>query len=123
MIALHEESIELDSHVSDKPCTAFNEYLEHARDEHIRDLYRHLRDEAPDDPSIHEFDVLFPNLNTKPISSSLPIDQIFREFLGTHPTSMAASRNVQSLAELTDAEFEELKAISVSQNAEFLKQE
>jgi len=37
----------------------------------------------------------------------------------THSSSTASSRNVHSIADLTDAEFEELKSISMAQDMNF----
>jgi len=37
----------------------------------------------------------------------------------THSTLTASSRNVHSIANLTDAEFEELNSISVAQDLDF----
>ena len=98
-----------------------DEYIEHMRDNHICDLYRYLGDEVLDDPSIPPLENILPDLNTKPTSGLPTPDETLMallSLLNTPSVSTGTSHKVCSLAALTDAEFEQLKAVSALGNGE-----
>ena len=125
IIALRTESIELDSRMPNTIRSTMDRYMEHTRDEHIRDLYRRLGKEALNDPSIPPIKDILPNLDMNPPSVLPNQDEILIALSSllntTCSASKAASRDVRSVEGLTDAEFEELKAISNLQLVEFQK--
>ncbi len=116
LIALREESRKLD--IGNE-----NAYIDGARDEGIREMYQLLGEDISKDPSIPPLYSVISATNT--ITTSIPIAK--NECLAmlltlldtTHSTSAASSRHVHSIADLTDAEFEELKSISVAQDLDF----
>ena len=121
IIALRKESIDIYSRVPCQPRTKVDEYIEHMRDNHICDLYRYLGDEALDDPSIPPLENILPDLNTKPTSGLPTPDETLMallSLLNTPSVSTGTSHKVCSLADLTDAEFEQLKAVSTLGNGE-----
>jgi len=116
LIALHEESRRLDGGNKSTHVTS-------AQEEHIRELYWLLGKDITGDPSIPPLNSIIsaPNAipSSDPVMDSERLAMLLTLLDTTHSASTASSRNVRSIADLTDAEFEELKSISVAQNLVF----
>jgi hypothetical protein len=116
LIALQEES--LGSDVGNH-----NEYINHAQDEQITELYQLLGEDLSGDPSIPPLNSIIsvPNAipTSNPSAESERLAMLLSLLDSTHSSSTASSRNVRSIADLTDAKFEELKSISAAQNMNF----
>jgi len=116
LIALREESRRLDG--GNK-----STHVASAQEEHIIELYRLLGEDITEDPSIPPLNSIIPAPNAIPTSDPVMDSERLAMLLTlldtTHSASTTSSRNVRSIADLTDAEFEELKSISAAQNLVF----
>ena len=116
LIALREESRRLDG--GNK-----STHVASAQEEHIIELYRLLGEDITEDPSIPPLNSIIPALNAIPTSDPVMDSERLAMLLTlldtTHSASTTSSCNVRSIADLTDAEFEELKSISAAQNLVF----
>jgi hypothetical protein len=116
LIALQEESRRLD--VGNE-----NAHINRTRDEHIRGIYQLLGEDISGDPSIPPLDSVISAPDAIPTSNPITKSELLAMLLAlldtTHSTSTASSRNVCSIADLTDAEFEELKSISAALDLDF----
>ena len=118
IVALHEKSTELNQYERSQT----DNHTHHIRDEHIGDIHQ-LLEEPRSGASNIPHDNLSSNANSMTATHSFMQDERLGMLLmlldTTHSTSSASSRNVLSIDDLTDAEFEELKSISIAQHIEF----
>ena len=118
IVALREESTGLNQYERSQT----DNHTDHIRDEHISDI-RQLLEEPRSGASNIPHDNLPSNANSMTATLSFTQDEHFSMLLTlldtTHSTSLASSHNVLSIDDLTDAEFEELKSISLAQHIVF----
>jgi len=116
LIALREESRRLDGGNQSTDIAS-------AQEEQIRELYQLLGKDITEDLSIPPLNSIIPApnaiLTSDPIMDSKCLAMLLMLLDTTHSASTALSHNVHLIADLTDAEFEELKSISVAQNLVF----
>jgi len=116
LIALREEWLRSDVGNQD-------EYINRNRDKRITDIYHLLGEDLSGDPSIPPLNRIISAPNAVPTSNPSAESERLAMLLSlldsTHSSSTASSRDVRSIADLTDAEFEELKSISVAQDMVF----